>query len=51
MKKMDARVEPAHDSGAVIPGRAIFGASPESITTVRDYGFRACAPSGGASRN
>jgi hypothetical protein len=27
----------------VIPGRAHFGASPESITTIGGYGFRACA--------
>ena len=34
---------------AVIPGRALR-ASPESITTMRGYGFRACAQEG-ASRN
>jgi hypothetical protein len=30
-------------NSAVIPGRALFGASPESITTSGGYGFRACA--------
>jgi len=28
---------------AVIPGREHLRASPESITTAEEYGFRACA--------
>ena len=53
---VDARDRPGHDEESislsdaltsaaivVIPGRAHFGANPESITTIQGYGCRACA--------
>src|SRR4051794_9089105 len=50
MRMCKGEVPSCYYLSLVIPGRASWGASPESITTIGVYGFGACAPRG-ASRN
>src|SRR3954464_5588227 len=44
------RIRNSNSPSLVIPGCALLGAGPESITTIGGYGFRARAQ-GGAPRN